>query len=112
MKKKKSAAKLHQIKLTAEEREIAGDVGWKSAGRDRLLAVQGEIESIRDSLKQERVNARFSASDIEALKRRAAEEGIPYQTLLGSIVHKYITGQLIDVESAKAALQAILKKHG
>ena len=35
-------------------------------------------------------------SDLEKLKARALEEGMPYQTLLNSVLHKYITGQLVD----------------
>ena len=40
-------------------------------------------------------------SDVAALKNLAEREGIPYQTLLGSIVHKYVTGSLVDLNEAK-----------
>jgi len=35
-------------------------------------------------------------SDLEKLKAKALEEGMPYQPLLNSVLHKYMTGQLID----------------
>ena len=110
--KKKNLAKSKNVALTPEETKMAGDSNWKPVARSRFEAVKKEMETIREDLKQERVNARFSTADIEALKQRAKIEGIPYQTLLGSIVHKFVTGQLVDVDSAKMALETILKKHG
>ncbi|SIR09195.1 hypothetical protein SAMN05920897_1381, partial [Alkalispirochaeta americana] len=44
-----------------------------------------------------RINIRISKRDVEALKTKALEEGIPYQTLVTSILHKYVTGNLKDV---------------
>lgn len=46
--------------------------------------------------KDRRVNVRLSSRDLEALQARAAEEGMPYQTLLSSVLHKYVTGRLED----------------
>ena len=50
--------------------------------------------------KDQRVNIRLSAKDLEDIKIRAMEEGIPYQTLMGSILHKYVSGRLVDKTSA------------
>ncbi len=38
----------------------------------------------------------MSAKDLEAIKTYAVEEGLPYQTLMSSVLHKFITGRLID----------------
>lgn len=46
--------------------------------------------------KDERVNIRISTKDLDALQSKALEEGIPYQTLIASILHKYITGRLVE----------------
>ena len=46
--------------------------------------------------KSERMNIRISRSDLNRIKARAAEEGIPYQTLVASIIHKYVSGGLIS----------------
>ena len=43
-----------------------------------------------------RVNIRKSSKDLEALKKRALEEGIPYQTLMSSVLHKYASRRLVD----------------
>ncbi|MHB8766077.1 MAG: antitoxin [Deferrisomatales bacterium] len=48
-------------------------------------------ETIR---KDKRLNLRISSRDLEALQKRAVEEGIPYQTLAASILHKYVSGRL------------------
>ena len=42
--------------------------------------------------KDKRVNIRMSEHDLEAIQRRAIQEGIPYQTLISSLIHKYVVG--------------------
>jgi predicted DNA binding CopG/RHH family protein len=49
--------------------------------------------------KDRRVNIRISSKDLEALQKRALEEGIPYQTLLASILHKYAAGRLVEKDA-------------
>lgn len=44
--------------------------------------------------KDKRVNIRISEKDLAAIQKRALEEGIPYQTLIASVLHKYISGRL------------------
>jgi predicted DNA binding CopG/RHH family protein len=44
--------------------------------------------------KNARVNIRLSSHDVEGIRRIAMEEGIPYQTLISSILHKYVAGTL------------------
>ena len=46
--------------------------------------------------KDRRVNIRISNRDILALQEIAQEDGIPYQTLMSSILHKYVTGRLVE----------------
>lgn len=45
----------------------------------------------RYARKDARINIRLSSADLEMLKRRAAEEGLPYQSLIASILHKYVS---------------------
>ena len=47
-------------------------------------------------LKNRRVNIRISAIDLEGLQAKAAAEGLPYQTLMASVLHKYVSGRLVD----------------
>ena len=46
--------------------------------------------------KDKRVNIRISERDLESIQRKALEEGIPYQTLISSLLHKYINGRLVE----------------
>jgi predicted DNA binding CopG/RHH family protein len=54
--------------------------------------------------KQHRVNIRLSAQALVGIRMRAAEEGMPYQTLMASVLHKYATGKLVE-RRTKPALQ-------
>lgn len=56
--------------------------------------------------KNARTNIRLSPQDLLGIKQRAAQEGIPYQTLAASVLHKYVTGQLIDMATVQQALKA------
>ena len=47
--------------------------------------------------KNRKINIRLSENDLNAIQRRAAREGIPYQTLIGSVLHKYVSGFLKEV---------------
>lgn len=49
--------------------------------------------------KDKRVNIRMSQRDLESLQRKALEEGIPYQTLISSLLHKYVNGRLVEKNS-------------
>ncbi len=54
------------------------------------------IEIARNTLKKnQRMNIRISKSDLNRIKARAAEEGLPYQTLVASVIHKYVSGSLV-----------------
>jgi len=48
--------------------------------------------------KNRKVNIRLSENVLSALQRRAAREGIPYQTLIGSVLHKYVSGFLKEAK--------------
>ena len=45
------------------------------------------------SLKNRRINIRFSEKDLSNLKDKSLEKGLPYQTLVASIIHKYVAGK-------------------
>ena len=50
--------------------------------------------------KDKRINIRMSSKDLDQVQVIAAQEGIPYQTLVSSIIHKYVSGYLIDRKKA------------
>ena len=56
----------------------------------------------RNTMKKNRkINIRISENDLLAIQRRAAREGIPYQTLVASVLHKYVSGSLRDIAANK-----------
>ena len=64
---------------------------------------KGEIARLRAAaaatlLKNKRVNIRISSRDLEGLQARAAEEGVPYQTLMASVLHKFVSGRLVETQ--------------
>ena len=48
------------------------------------------------AIKDRRVNIRLSSADLSDIQAKALEEGIPYQTLIASVLHKYVTGRLTE----------------
>jgi len=79
--------------LDTYEKEIleAYESGKLKASKPRI-----DYQTIaRNTMKKNRkINIRISENDLSALQRRAAREGIPYQTLIGSVLHKYVSGFL------------------
>src|SRR5258706_5511504 len=64
---------------------------------------KGEVRRLKAAaeatlLKNKRVNIRISSRDLEGLQARAAEEGVPYQTLMASILHKFVSGRLVETQ--------------
>ena len=77
-----------------EERDLitAYESGEFRPVTDQQTAKQTAVQAARRYLRKDaRVNLRLSSADLEMLKRRAAEEGLPYQTLIASILHKYVS---------------------
>jgi predicted DNA binding CopG/RHH family protein len=73
-------------------------------------AEKNEIETIINAAnKSKNINIRISAHDIEKVKQRSAEEGIPYQTLISSVIHKYITGKLVDERAVLKSMELLRK---
>ncbi|MDH3601820.1 MAG: hypothetical protein OEU26_19595 [Candidatus Tectomicrobia bacterium] len=60
-------------------------------------------EAARRALtKSERITIRLTKPDLQALKQCAAKEGLPYHTLISSVLHKYVTGQLVPQPAPRA----------
>jgi len=82
-----------------DEREIMGslEAGEWTTVADANDRKNEAIEIARSTMRKDRrMNVRISERDMRNLKIRAAEEGIPYQTLVTMVLHKYVTGQLTE----------------
>jgi len=66
------------------------------------------IESLITRVRKSRsVNIRIAESVLEELKRRSQREGLPYQTLISSILHKYVTDRLVDEDVIRKSLRLL-----
>ena len=92
MKKNKTR---HDVKLDPYESEIL-----EAYETGKLIPMESDIDFqtiAKKTIKMnKKINIRIADNDLNALKRRAAREGIPYQTLIRSILHKYASGFLKD----------------
>ena len=87
------AKKQKTIDLDDYEKEI---LKAYENGKLKPMQPRADYQTIaRNTMKKNRkINIRISENDLSALQRRAAREGIPYQTLIGSVLHKYVSGFL------------------
>jgi predicted DNA binding CopG/RHH family protein len=89
------------MKLDASEKELLDSVDkgeWRSVRglkeeRERYSGFYAAATFRKDRC----VNIRVSSKDLDALRKRALEEGLPYQTLISSLIHKFVSGRLHGV---------------
>ena len=92
-------------KLDNYEKEIEKSISQFSPVGDQKKEL---IENIIDKANAKKsISLRLKANDLELLKHRADSEGLPYQTLLSSIVHKFVSGQLVDKRSILKSLEIL-----
>ncbi len=63
---------------------------------------EGNVESYKLAAKNhfkkdQRISLRISEHDLKSVQKKAISEGLPYQTLITSLIHKYLTGKLVEV---------------
>jgi predicted DNA binding CopG/RHH family protein len=85
------------MKLDQSEKDILNSVEkgeWRSV--PRLGAERKRLSAYATATfkKDRRVNIRISGKDLDALQKKALEEGLPYQTLISSLIHKFVSGRL------------------
>lgn len=85
-------------KIDAYEEEI---LSAYEEGKLKSVATKKELAKFKaaaraTAIKDRRVNIRLSSGDLSDIQAKALEEGIPYQTLIASVLHKYVTGRLSE----------------
>lgn len=93
-------------KLDRYERDILS--AYEKGALVSAHPTKAQLGAFRDAaratfVKSRRVNIRLSAADLMDIQARAYEEGVPYQTLIASVLHKYVSGRLIDKRSRLTA---------
>ena len=94
---------MKKIILDEEEKDIL-----ESYERGEWVPVKNtkkEIKKLRQYAKKtlqkdKRINIRMSSKDLDQVQVIAVQEGIPYQTLVSSIIHKYVSGYLVERKKA------------
>ena len=86
------------MKLDKYEKEV---LAAYEAGALRSVATKDDLARIRaaaraTAIKDQRINIRLSAGDLRDIQVKALQEGMPYQTLIASVLHKYATGRLAE----------------
>ena len=85
------------IKLDNFEQEMEDNIdNFTQIGAAKKTVIENIIDKANE---KKSISIRLKNSDLDQLKLRAETEGLPYQTLLSSIVHKFVTDQLVDKKS-------------
>ena len=85
-------------KLDAYEMKVLREF---EKGRLKSVATKTEFEKLKaaaraTAIKDRRVNIRLSSIDLTDIQVKALEEGVPYQTLIASVLHKYVSGRFVE----------------
>lgn len=86
-------------KLEPDEKEILEDFekGKFKRPKNETALIKNAKEAAANYFKKDaRINIRLSGTDLYLIKRKASEEGLPYQTLIASILHKFASGRLAN----------------
>ena len=92
-------------KLDKYEKEIEANIfSYKTVASSKKALIEGIIDKANE---KKSISLRLKTNDLELLKRRADTEGLPYQTLLSSIVHKFVSDQLVDKRSILKSIEIL-----
>lgn len=87
-------------------------------GQLKSVATKAELAKFKaaaraTAIKDRRVNIRLSSGDLSDIQVKALEEGVPYQTLIASVLHKYVTGRLAEqpAPAAKSPRKASARRR-
>ena len=85
-------------KLDAYESKVLREF---EKGQLKSVATKSELEKMKaaaraTAIKDRRVNIRLSSIDLTDIQVKALEEGVPYQTLIASVLHKYVSGRFVE----------------
>jgi len=92
---------MKKTKFDKEEQELLDSVErgeWKSV-RNLKRQIKRHQQYARNTLKKDRrVNIRISSKDLEEIQAIAMADGIPYQTLMSSVLHRFVNGRLVNAK--------------
>ena len=85
-------------------------------GQLKSVATKAELAKFKaaaraTAIKDRRVNIRLTSGDLSDIQVKALEEGVPYQTLIASVLHKYVTGRLAEPRTTKRSTRPATKRR-
>ncbi len=95
-------------KLDDFEKNIEKDISkFKKVSSRKLKKIEDIIEKTNE---KKNISLRLNSQDLEQIKLKAEREGIPYQTLISSVLHKFVSDQLIDQKNIIKSIQLLNKQ--
>ena len=101
-------------KIDAYETEV---LSAYERGALKSVASRAELMKLRaaaraTATKDRRVNIRMSSGDLQDIQVKAMEQGMPYQTLIASVLHKYVSGRLLEAVEPSSSASTRRKRAG
>ena len=95
--------------LDKYEREIEESAeSYRPLSKRRLRRIETILGTVR---KARNINIRISEEVLLELKKRSQEEGIPYQTLISSVLHKFVTNRLVDEKAIRRSMEILSRRR-
>ena len=98
------------MKLDKTEKRIEESIlkdRFRSVSRSKRRAYETALK--KAAIKNKRINIRLREEDLHKLKDRAEREGIPYQSLISGVLHKYVNDDLIDVRDVEQSKKLLAR---
>ncbi len=93
------------IKLDKYEKNIEDNIlKFNRASKNKVAKIERIIENARA---KKNISLRVNSQDLDQLKLKAGKEGIPYQTFISSIIHKFVTDRLVDQNEIIKSIQLL-----
>ena len=94
-----------KAKLDTYERQIERSAGqFRPVSKKKARRIEGILQRAK---KSKNVNIRIAEDDLVRLKQRSQAEGLPYQTLIASVLHKYLNDRLVDEEAIRKSVKLL-----
>jgi predicted DNA binding CopG/RHH family protein len=100
-------------KIDAYEHDVltAFEIGLLKSVATKAELAKSKVAAHATAIKDRRVNIRLSSGDLSDIQVKALEEGVPYQTLIASVLHKFVTGCLAEPRATKQSSRPTTKRR-
>ena len=99
---------MKRFKLSKEEQSLENKIfgeNWQSESKDKQNVYREA--ALQQITKEKKINIRLTAFDYNMIKSKAIDEGLPYQSLISSLIHKYVKNELVERNQIKILLNEL-----